>query len=237
MGLNRSKGNMYGFINYTFNTVKGKCPHNCSYCYMKRYPQSELHFDEKELKTNLGKGNYIFVGSSCDMFADKIPDVWIKKTIEYCNWYFENKYFFQSKNPQRFLNFIDDFPIGSIFCTTIETNYNRYNYGKAPSFQERVFAIHDLSYSGYKTMITIEPIIDFDLDKFIKILTVNPVSQINIGADSSREHNLPEPSRKKVLKLIKELENAGISVHQKPNLARIIRGNPIITERGGGINE
>ena len=73
MALNKQKGNMYAFVTHTWNAVKGKCPHDCEYCYMKEFPQGELKFDEKELKTDLGEGNFIFVGSSCDMFADAVP--------------------------------------------------------------------------------------------------------------------------------------------------------------------
>ena len=55
MPLNKSTGNMYEFITLTWNTIKGECPHGCSYCYMKRWgKQPPLHFDEKELKTKLG---------------------------------------------------------------------------------------------------------------------------------------------------------------------------------------
>ena len=36
MGLNLSKGDMYKFVNYTWNPIKGKCLHDCSYCYMKQ---------------------------------------------------------------------------------------------------------------------------------------------------------------------------------------------------------
>lgn len=46
--LNKSKGNMYPWVTYTWNPIKGKCPHECRYCYMKGYPQPELHLDEKE---------------------------------------------------------------------------------------------------------------------------------------------------------------------------------------------
>ena len=100
--LNPSKGNMYPFVSHTWNTVKGKCPHNCSYCYMKRFgKQSDLHFDEKELKTDLGEGNFIFVGSSCDMWADAIPGLWIKATLEHCR-QFQNKYLFCFKIIIRF---------------------------------------------------------------------------------------------------------------------------------------
>src|SRR3990167_1900105 len=30
--LNKQKGNMYGFVTHTWNPIKGKCSHNCSYC-------------------------------------------------------------------------------------------------------------------------------------------------------------------------------------------------------------
>ena len=59
MSLNKSTGNMYEFITHTWNTIKGECPHGCSYCYMKRWgKQQPVHFDEKELKTDLGIGNF-----------------------------------------------------------------------------------------------------------------------------------------------------------------------------------
>ena len=45
--LNKQKGNMYGFVTHTWNVIKGKCPHDCEYCYMKIFPLGELHFDEK----------------------------------------------------------------------------------------------------------------------------------------------------------------------------------------------
>ncbi len=83
MSLNKSKGNMYPWVSHTWNPIKGKCPHDCLYCFMKSYPQPELHFDEKELKTNLGSGNFIFVGSSCDMWARIVPIDWILATLEH----------------------------------------------------------------------------------------------------------------------------------------------------------
>ena len=79
MGLNKSKGNMYEFVDATWNVIKGECPHACEYCYVKRWGrQNPIRFDESELKTDLGEGNFIFVGSSCDMFADTIPEQWIE---------------------------------------------------------------------------------------------------------------------------------------------------------------
>lgn len=61
--LRPTKGNMYDFITHTWNPIKGECPHGCTYCYMKRWgAQKPLHLDEKEMRTGLGSGNYIFVG-------------------------------------------------------------------------------------------------------------------------------------------------------------------------------
>ena len=55
MGLNVSKGNMYEFVTHTWNTIKGQCFHDCSYCYMKRYGTlRETYLDTKEFKTDLG---------------------------------------------------------------------------------------------------------------------------------------------------------------------------------------
>ena len=96
MPLNVQKGNMYGFVTHTWNTVKGVCPHQCTYCYMKKFKQNPVRFDEKELDTNHKKNRVIFVGSSCDMWAKDIDSLWIKKTVTHCAKYPLNTYLFQS---------------------------------------------------------------------------------------------------------------------------------------------
>ncbi len=69
-------------------------------------------------------------------------------------------------------------------------------------------------------MVTIEPIMNFDLDIMIKWLKDIKPKWVNIGADS-KGHNLPEPSKEKVESLIKELKKF-TEVKIKPNLKRII---------------
>lgn len=68
--------NMYGWIDFTWNPIRGKCPHECVYCYMKRFPQKELSLDEKSFNDDLGENNTIFVGSSTDMFAETTIRIW-----------------------------------------------------------------------------------------------------------------------------------------------------------------
>ena len=84
--MTKAKGNMYPNV-WTHNIIKGKCPHGCTYCYMnsiaKRHnsPQKDLFFDEKAL-IPLGKGKTIFIGSSCDMWADDVPEEYRKKNMK-----------------------------------------------------------------------------------------------------------------------------------------------------------
>lgn len=217
--LNKQKGNMYGFVTDTWNTVKGKCPHNCSYCYMKEYKQKELHFDEKELKTDLGMGKFIFVGSSCDMFANTINRNWIYRTLEICDKY-DNKYLFQSKNPNRFIEFLGDFPKNLVLGTTIETNRRYMEMGVAPWTSHRAASMYAFKrYKKIERMVTIEPIIDFDLKELIKYIKLCNPTWVNIGADS-KGHKLPEPKYEKVAELIGELKGF-TEVKIKPNLRRL----------------
>jgi len=226
MPLNKASGNMYqNWVTHTFNIIKGQCPHMCQYCYCKRWgKQSPLHFDEKELKTDLGKGNKIFVGSSCDMWAKKIPDTWILETLKVCYKRRRNQYIFQTKNPDRFLEFA--LPEKSIVGITAETDkfYKEY-MGNTTLTANRLTSsgIYKKHKRGiYKSFITIEPIMDFDLEHFIYLIELANPDFVNIGADSGH-NNLPEPSKEKTLELINELRKFTV-VKIKDNLTRITGG-------------
>lgn len=220
MGLNVSKGNMYDFVTHTWNTIKGACYHDCSYCYMKRWGKlNPVRFDEKELKTDLGSGNYIFVGSSCDMFSNDISTNWIWETLNHCRKFNDNKYLFQTKDPGRIKSVGYDFPDNTVFCTTIESNrWFSDIMGRSPGPLSRAWAMSFLRCDRY---VTIEPILDFDLPEMVKLIKMcNPV-QVNIGADSGN-NNLPEPSWEKVQELISELSKF-TTISKKRNLERLAR--------------
>lgn len=222
MTLNKSKGNMYGFVTHTWNPIKGKCVHDCSYCYMKRFKQKELRFDRKEIDDNLGENNFIFIGSSTDMFASDVCGIWIRQVLLKCMNHPKNKYLFQTKNPPRLLYNQKYFPKGSILCTTIETNREN-NLVNAPPRGNRKEYMKILK---FPVMITIEPIMDFDLDILVEWMKdIKPI-QVNIGADSNKEkekdYKFPEPSKEKVIDLIEELGKF-TKVIVKPNLKRIIK--------------
>lgn len=217
---------MYNFVTHTYNTIKGECYHNCSYCYMKRWKnQKPVRFDEKELKTDLGNGNFIFVGSSNDMFTNNIQRNWVLRTLEHLK-KFNNKYLFQSKNPEGFLYMLENFVEfdkvfkNSVFCTTIESNRTYLNiYINSP------LPINRAIYTGLianiiPTYVTIEPILDFDLFELINLIVACKPVQVNIGADTGN-NNLPEPSKEKILSLIAGLVNI-TKVKLKPNLERLL---------------
>ncbi len=225
MGLNISKGNMYEFVTHTWNTVKGACEHDCSYCYMKKWGKlNPIRFDEKELKTDLGVNNFIFVGSSNDLFAEGIPYEWIEKTLRYCAG-FDNSYLFQTKNPARIeksgkiLHLLDGLKDVKI-VTTIETNrVYAAVMNNAPTPQERAEAMEYLSHY-FDTFVTIEPIMDFDVCDLIKLLQKCSPTQVNIGADTGR-NNLPEPSKEKIEVLMTELK-LFTKIHNKKNIKRLL---------------
>lgn len=210
---------MYNFVTDTWNPIKGECEHGCSYCYMKKNKQKPLYLDEQDLETDLDIRKFIFVGSSTDMFAPSVPREWIKKVLEKCRQY-ANKYLFQTKNPARLLTFINNFPLATTFCTTIESNRFYFEYmGKTPDPKHRARVMEEINSRGIKTMVTVEPIMDFDLGTFVKMLKAMHPQQINIGADSTR-CGLPHPPKVKTLALITELEKF-TKVHIKDNLYKI----------------
>ncbi len=229
MGLTKNRqdaGNMYDFVTLMYSPIRGKCKHECTYCYVmdtaKRYnkPQKDLFLDEKDLRKDLGSGETVFVCYTADLMADDVPTEWIEKVLAHLCKYNKNRYLLQSKNPKRMLDFIKLFPSDVLLGTTIETNRTTYYESKAPTFTERAEALGELSKLGLETMVTIEPIMDFDLKELIDlIVTANPV-WVNVGADS-KGHDLPEPSPEKVAALIKTLKEK-TDVELKRNIERIL---------------
>lgn len=220
MPLNKSAGNMYEFVTHTWNPVRGNCSYGCRYCYVKRWGEPKpLHLDEKELRTDLGQDNYIFVCSGCDLFNPEVPQDWIDQVIAHAHEYHEgNRYLWHTKNPGHARDFQNQFIVGrDMLCVTIESNREYPAITGAPPAWVR---FDDLRHWKKPLMITIEPVMDFDITDFaMKLVQANPV-QINIGADSGR-NNLPEPSAEKLKLLIDHLATH-TRVHVKKNLKRIL---------------
>lgn len=232
---------MYPFVTHTWNAIKGKCAHDCQYCYMKRFKLGEIRLDMKELNSKFGRDRFIFVGSSCDMWAQSVPVDWILPVLRVCR---ENnpggvdvfgrmyRYLFQSKNPNRFLDFIRNegldayeknlIPDKSIFATTIETDEYppEFPAHEIPGIDERLNGICKVREQGFPVTVTIEPIMRFDVNRLVDIITdIDPV-WVSIGADS-KGHGLEEPDHDDVTILIHQLSKRYELVLKK-NLNRIL---------------
>jgi len=222
MGLNKSRGAMYSWTDFTLTCLEGACRHVCQYCYVKslmRYPalakkySGEPRIAESDLERNLGSGSVIFVCNMNDLFAENVPAGLIQRVLDHCAKY-SNTYLFQSKDPARFSEFV--FPENTVLGTTIETNRD-YGMSKAPSPYDRYVA-----FSGktlHRKMVSIEPIMDFDLDVLVSWINDIAPDFVSIGADS-KGHKLPEPSKEKLDALIRELEMV-TKVKLKSNLTRL----------------
>jgi hypothetical protein len=183
---------------------------------MKVFPQPEFHFVEKEMGTNLGEGNFIFVGSSTDMWCYKALVEWLLITLKHCYKYPLNRYLFQSKDPSRFEMLLEFMPPDFILGTTIESNRDYDDVTQAPTSEARMLAMRDLP---HPKMVSIEPIMDFDLDILVDwTKQIAPVF-VSIGADS-KGHNLLEPPPDKVNMLIERLTKF-TEVKIKDNLKRL----------------
>lgn len=253
MGVVKQRGNMYEFVTHEHSHLRGGCPHECSYCYVKSFKNYERDWTgpvrllDEELGRNYGTGKTLFIEHCSDLFAEGVPDEFITKILDHCKEYPENKYLFQTKNTERLSEWLDELPPKVILGTTIETNRDLSSYSKAPrpfsrflwlktireELYEKVFATASPSkdYSGVmlfdsdavpEIMLTIEPIMQFDLDEMARMVVGLRPTFINIGADS-KGHKLPEPTEAEVLKLVAVLEENGVHVNKKTNLGRLVK--------------
>ncbi len=219
-----TKSNMYPeYQGKTINFIVGKCPHACKYCYVNDLPfVGELYgglprFNEKAFERNLGKNNFWFICSCNDICA--VRKCMAFRILEHLNKSPSNTYLIQSKDPAMFFFYDGMFPPNTILGTTVETNRN-YTLSNAPQPADRLLEFAHLQISQKtKKMVSIEPIMDFDLDAFVKMIKKVGPDYVSIGADS-QNHNLPEPSKEKARALINELKKF-TEVREKDNLKRI----------------
>jgi protein gp37 len=222
-----SKGNMYTWAK-PWNPLGGKCPHDCSYCStnkLRRYPViADKYSGKPRLCDNWFKlpkqPKTIFVAAQNDLFSEDVSFSLIMQIINNCKNHPQHEYLFQTKNPRRFLSFADVFPRNTILCTTIETNrWYPDIMRNCPHPELRSAAMNRII--AFEKQVTIEPVMDFDLDEMVSMIKFCGPSKVNIGADSKNNH-LPEPSKKKLLALINELQKFTI-IDRKSNLERLLK--------------
>ncbi len=230
MPLKKSNGNMYPWVTHTHAELGGECSHKCSYCYVDnpRFGRATRYCGEKriiesEANTRLGSGNVIFKEHMNDLFAKDVPKFIVQTVLNHCQKWPDNTYVFQSKNPGRFQFF--NYPQSKlIFGTTIETNRNiDKSISVAPQPIDRFTEMCQSSMRFVDKFITIEPVMDFDVDILASWIDIIRPKFLNLGADS-KNHRLPEPTIEKIFKLVAKLKEYGIELREKHNLSRLLDG-------------
>lgn len=226
MTMKRSKGNMYPWVTHTHSHLGGECPHKCSYCYvdnprfgrLARYT-GPLRLIEEEFSVKYGEGKTIFIENCNDMFADEVPGEFIVRILSHCRDWPQNTYVFQTKNPMR-MSYVNKglWPPHCIFGTTIETNREIPGIGNAPPPHSRMVGM--LNLKG-RLFVTIEPVLDFDVDILADWIGRIKPEFLNLGADS-KNHGLPEPTVEKIMALVDKLHEYGIELREKHNLQRLV---------------
>ena len=186
---------------------------NCKMCY-----EFTPHLHPKRLK-RVPRDPRIFVVAHGDLFGWWVPKDVIERILEVCRSVDKEIWFFETKNPRRYFDFIDKFPENTVLSTTIETN-REYPFrvrGYTPPPVERFHFIHEVRvHSDFPVHVSIEPIMDFDLDIMVRWIRLIKPFKVSVGYDSL--HNgLPEPPLEKTLALIKELEKFTVVERKQMN--------------------
>ncbi len=213
----------------TWNPFKG-CGFDCTYCGPSFKAQSKRqkhlcdkcyrytpHCHEDRLRKIPG-AEIVFVCGNADIsfcppaFTRRIIEA-IKMHLPQCR--SDKTFYFQSKKPAYFQQFLDEFPPEVILLTTLETNRD-VGYkaiSKAPPPSERYRQFKALTYP--RKVVTIEPILDFDPGTFFKwIVDLHP-EYVWLGFNSKPKLALPDPSPDKVRTFMERLSRAGIEVRGK----------------------
>jgi len=115
----------------------------------------------------------------------------------------DRTFLIQSKNPSVFKNY--HFPENVLLGTTIETDRDKLYHGisSAPLPSQRYKAMMKLQHP--RKIVTIEPILDFDLEILEEWISNIGPETCYVGYDSKKNF-LPEPELSKVRALMKRLK-------------------------------
>jgi len=220
---------MFRSIDSTWNVWVG-CRFDCSYCNAKKAAETRLrhiprykdgfkpHLVDSELKRTFKPGQFIFVAYMGDIaFASSEAR---KAIVERIQQFPQTRFLFQSKDPLIFEGVGYPKWDNLVFGTTIETNRD-YKLTKAPPpydrYRSMVWQEHPHKF------ISIEPIMDFDLEVLLRWMRSIRPEIIEVGADNYHNH-LPEPPALKLRILLDHLKHICQNVIEKEGLNRLKEG-------------
>lgn len=212
----------------TWNIFVG-CRFECSYCNARKAALTRLKhndyyldgftpkFLEARMKQRFKPGDFIFVAYMGDI--SWCPREWVAEILARIRVEPGNNFLFCSKNPGIYSRWDLEFPPNLYLGTTIETNRD-YGLTKAPSPLLRMRELARVSHAH--KFVSIEPIMDFDLEMFVSWMHFLKPAIIKVGADNYHNH-LAEPSGAKVTELLETLRDLRLNVIEKAGLERLTK--------------
>ena len=205
------------------------CGFECSYCNARKAALTRFrHFEryrdgfrpkfiEKELRRRFKPRQFVFICYMGDIaFATRTQVINI---IDRVREFLETNFLLISKHPGMFWYWHLVYPDNLYLGSTIETNRdNQLTKAPPPKFRKQYLAAYDHP----KKFLSIEPIMDFDLEELGEWVQEIQPSIIEVGADNYHNH-LPEPSWEKVGKLLELCREVCPTVVEKPGLERLRR--------------
>ena len=227
----KKRGKMFSIVTATWNPISG-CLYNCNYCWAKNFALTRLNttkryskgfipsLNESEFKVKFSKGELIFVSDMGDMFSEFISDEWIKQVLDHIRKFPETYFLFMTKNPKRYIDLLPYIPDNAILGATIETTSDEIiqidQVSTAPFPSQRYEAMKSLNWDN--KIISIEPVIDFDLNTFIKWIEDIKPFIVYVGYDNYR-HKLREPTLEKTMNLMNKLADTAIVIKKTLRLS------------------
>jgi hypothetical protein len=241
------KSLMYGFMTHTTSPVAGNyadsvgerfigrhpyCINDCSYCYATeiklKHPEWDKYKGPYRLEASALKeypdGSIIFLQDMGELGDPLIPLEVTKSILAYIAAHPRVTYLLVLKCTNFYLRFIEDLRKlpNIIYGATIETNnFIPAKISKAPSPMSRFIDMSLLRrrHLNARIMVSVEPIMDFNLDSFAAHIASLKPELVACGYDNHPgnhpETPLPEPKLEKTLSLIARLEEKGIKVYRK----------------------
>ena len=206
----------------TFKAQAKRHKHRCAQCgdYVPHYHEERLAKPpSKEVVFVCGNADISFCKPA---FTRRIIER-IKQHSKRCPY---KTFYFQSKRPAYFAQFLSEFPENVILLTTLETNRDKPAVSKAPVPSERYRQFKALDYP--RKVVTIEPVMDFDLDVFAGWIRDLHVEYVWFGFNSHPKYALPEPTLAKAQEFITLLVASGVEVRGKKLRGLILPTEPAI---------
>lgn len=206
---------MFREVMKTWSPIIGCLGHQCTYCYARALAEGRLkgtpkyaegfkpRLWEPALKSRFHQG-LVFVCNMGDLWGEWVPAEWIGRVLGVARQSPKATFLFLTKNPARYFEHLDDMPPNVILGATIETDhYPTQGISLAPAPERRAHVLAGLG-DKWPTMVSIEPVLDFDLDTLVAMVKSIAPQFVYLGMDNWN-HHLPEPPLAKTRELIAAL--------------------------------